>query len=91
MLWSYRSFLTFWFLIKAALNERNLGLIIVNVNMGTSGKEDERNLKHFQRPKLPWLRTFLQERGIQTSLEGKGDNNEGRRPAQLLSTSCSDH
>ena len=90
MLWSYRSFLTFWFLIKAALNERNLGLIIVNVNMGTSGKEDERNLDHFQRPKLPWLRTFLQERGIQTSLEGKSDNNGGSRPAQLLSTSCSD-
>ena len=58
--------------------------------MGTYGKEDERNLEHFQRPKLPWLRTFLQERGIQTSLESKGDNNEGRRPSQLLSTSCSD-
>ena len=66
-------------MIKAALNEQNLYLIIVNVNMGTYGKEDERNLDHFQRP-------FLQERGIQTSLEGKGDNNEGRRPAQLLST-----
>ena len=49
MLWSYRSFFTFWFLIKAALNERNLYPIIVNVNMGTSGKEDERNLKHFHR------------------------------------------
>ena len=56
-------------MIKAALNERNLCLIIVNVNMGTSGKEDERNLEYFQRPKLPRLQTFLQKRGIQTSLE----------------------
>ena len=78
-------------MIKAALNEQNLCLIIVNVNMGRYGKEDERNLEHFQRSKLPWLRTFLQERGVQTSLEGKSDNNVGRRPAQLLSTSCSDH
>ena len=70
-------------MIKAALNERNLCLIIVNVNMGTSGKEDERNLEYFQRPKLPRLQTFLQERGSQTTLEGKGDNNEGRRPSQL--------
>ena len=56
-------------MIKAALNKQNLCLIIVNVNMGTYGKEDDRNLEHFQRPKLLWLRTFLQERGVQTSLK----------------------
>ena len=32
----------------------------------------ERNLEYFQRQKFPWLRTFLQEIGIQTSSEGKG-------------------
>ena len=55
--------------------------------MGTSEEEGERNLEYFQGRKLPWLRTFLQERGIQISLEGKGDNNRGVRPTQLLSTS----
>ena len=34
-------------------------------------EEGEKNLRYFQRQKLPWLRTFLQERGIQTSSEGK--------------------
>ena len=42
--------------------------------MGTSEEEDERNLEYFQRKKLPWLRTFFQERGIQTCSEGKGEN-----------------
>lgn len=36
-----------------------------------SEEEGERNLQNFQRQKLPWLQTFLQERGTQTSLEGK--------------------
>ena len=31
---------------------------------------DEKNREYFQRQKLPWLRTFLQERGIQTSCDG---------------------
>ena len=48
--------------------------------MGTSEEEDERNLEYFQRKKLPWLRTFFQERGIQTCSEGKGEN-DGRRTA----------
>ena len=55
--------------------------------MGTSEQEGEGNLEYFQGQKLPWLRTFLQERGIQTSSESKGDNNGGGRPTQLLSTS----
>ena len=52
--------------------------------MGTSEEEDERNLDYFQGQKLLWLRTFLQERGIQTSLEGKGDDNGGGRPNPVL-------
>ena len=59
--------------------------------MGTSEEEGERNLEHFQGQKLPWLRTFLQERGIQISSEGKGDNNRDVRPTQLLSTSFHTH
>ena len=43
--------------------------------MGTSEEESERNLEYFQRQKSPLLRRFLQERGIQTPSEGKGDNN----------------
>ena len=39
--------------------------------MVTSEEEGERNQQYFHRQKLPWLRTFLQERGIQTSSEGK--------------------
>ena len=39
--------------------------------MVTSKEEGERNLQYLQRQQLPWLRTFLQERGIQTSSEGK--------------------
>ena len=59
--------------------------------MGTSEEEGERNLEYFQVQKLPWLRTFLQERGIQISSEGKGDNNGGVRRIQLLSTSFNTH
>ena len=59
--------------------------------MGTSEEEGERNLEHFQGQKLPWLRTFLQERGIHISSEGKGDNNGDVRPTQLLSTSFHTH
>ena len=52
--------------------------------MGTTSEEEgERNLEYFQGQKLPWLRTFLQERGIQISSEGKGDNNRGVRPMQV--------
>ena len=61
------------------------------VDMGTSEEEGERNLEYFQGQKLPWLRTFLQERGIQISSEGKGDNNGVVRPTQLLSTSFNPH
>ena len=39
--------------------------------MGTYEEEGERNLEHFQGQKLPWLRTFLQERGIQISSEAR--------------------
>ena len=60
--------------------------------MGTTSEEEgERNLEYFQGQKLPWLRMFLQERGIQISSEGKGDNNRGVRPTQLLSTSFNTH
>ena len=59
--------------------------------MGTSEEEGERNLEYFQGQKLPWLRTFLQERGIQISSEGKGDNNRGVRPMQLLSMLFNTH
>ena len=59
--------------------------------MGTSEEDGERNLEYFQGRKLPWLRTFLLERGIQISSEGKGDNNGGVRPTQLLSTSFNTH
>ena len=59
--------------------------------MGTSEEQDERNLEYFQSQKLPWLRTFLQERRVQTSPEGKGDNNGGGRPTQRLSKSCNIH
>ena len=52
-------------MIEAALNEQKLWLIIVD--MGRSEEEGERSLKYFQGQKLPWLRTFLQERSIQTS------------------------
>ena len=62
-------------MIEAALNEQNLWLI--NGDIGTFEEEDERNLDYIQGQKLLWLRTFLQERGIQTSLEGKDDNKWG--------------
>ena len=52
-------------MIEAALNEQKLWLIIVD--MGRSEEEGERSLKYFQGQKLPWLRTFRQERSIQTS------------------------
>ena len=76
-------------MIEPALNKQNLWLIIVD--MGTSEEEGERNLEYFQGQKLPWLRRFLEERGIQPSSEGKGDNNSGGRPTQLLSTLCNSH
>ena len=59
--------------------------------MGTSEEKGETNLEYFQGQKLPWLRTFLQERGIQISSEGKGDNKSGVRLTQLLSTSFNTH
>ena len=52
-------------MIEAALNEQKLWLIIVD--MGRSEEEGKRNLEYFQGQKLPWLRTFVQERSIQTS------------------------
>ena len=54
--------------------------------MATSEEQGERNLQFFQRQKLPWLRTFLQERGIQTSSEGKG-----KRKAELVELAFNAH
>ena len=59
--------------------------------MGTSEEEGEKNPEYFQGQKLPWLQTFFQERGIQISSEGKGDNNRGVKLTQLLSTSFNTH
>ena len=54
--------------------------------MGTAEEGGERNLQYFQHQKLPWLRTFLQERGIQTSSEGKG-----KRKAELVELAFNAH
>ena len=54
--------------------------------MSTSEEVGERNLEYFQRQKLPWLRTFLQERGIQTSPEDKG-----KRKAELVELAFNAH
>ena len=54
--------------------------------MGTPEEGDERNLQYFQHQKLPRLRTFLQERGIQTSSEGKG-----KRKAELVELAFNAH
>ena len=54
--------------------------------MGTSEEKGGRNLEYFQGQKLPWLRTFLQERGTQTSSEDMGVNNGGSRPTLLKET-----
>ena len=54
--------------------------------MGMAEGAGERNLQYFQRQKLPWLRTFLQERGIQTSSEGKG-----KRKAELVELAFNAH
>ena len=43
--------------------------------MGASEEEGETNLEYFQCQKLPWLRTCLRERGIQTTSGGRADNN----------------
>lgn len=50
------------------------------VDMSTSEEKGGRNFEYFRGQKLPWLQTFLQERGIQTSSEDMGDNNGGSRP-----------
>ena len=76
-------------MIEAAFYEQNLWLIIAD--KGTSEEEGETNLEYFQRQKLPWLRTFLRERGIQVSSGGKTDNNGGSSSTQLLSTSYNSH
>ena len=61
--------------------------------MGTSGEEGKGNLEYFQRQKLPQLRKLFQERGIQSSLEGKVDDNAVGRPTHLdiLFMSCNTH
>ena len=51
-----------------------------------SEEQGERNLQFFWRQKLPWLRTFLQERGIQTSSEGKA-----KRKAELVELAVNAH
>ena len=55
------------------------------MDLATS-EEGERNLQYFQRQKLPWLQTFLQERGIQTSSEGKC-----KRKAKLVALAFNAH
>ena len=62
-----------WLTIEAILNEQNLCLIIVDI--GTSGEEGKRNLEYFQQQKLPQLRECFQKRDIQSSSEGKVDDN----------------
>ena len=63
--------------------------------MGTSGEEGKRNLEYFQRQKLLQLRKFFQKRGIQSSSEGKVDDNGVGRPTQchldILFMSCNTH
>ena len=54
--------------------------------MATSEEEGERNQQYIHRQKLPWLRTFLQERGIQTSSEGKC-----KRKAELVELAINAH
>ena len=54
--------------------------------MGTSEEAGKREHKYFQRQNLPWLRTFLQERGIQTSPEGKD-----KREANLVELAFTAH
>ena len=73
-------------MIETTLNEKEH---LTNFDdMDTSEEKGERNLQYFERQKLPWLRTFLQERGIQTSSASKGENNGRGRPTQLLSIWC---
>ena len=60
-------------------------IIVVN-NMGIPEEGGERNLLYFQHQKLPCLRTFLQERGIQTCSEGKG-----KRKAELVELAFNAH
>ena len=54
--------------------------------MGLSVVAGERDLQYFQRQKLPWLREYLQETGIKTSLEGKG-----KRKAELVDLAFGAH
>ena len=54
--------------------------------MGTPEEGSERNLQYFQHQKLPWLRTFLQEGGMQTSSEDKG-----KRKAELVELAFNAH
>lgn len=55
--------------------------------MVTSEKKGEiSNLQYFQGQKLPWLRTFLQGRGMQTSSEGKC-----KRKAELVELAFNAH
>ena len=54
--------------------------------MATSEEEGERNRQYFHRQKLPWLRTFLHERGIQTSSERKC-----KRKAELVELALNAH
>ena len=53
--------------------------------MGTPEEGGERNV-YFQHQKFPCLRTLLQERGIQTSSEGKG-----KRKAELVELAFNAH
>ena len=61
--------------------------------MGTSGEEGKTNLEYFQQQKLPQLRMFFQERGLQSSSGGKVDDNVvGRRThLDILFMSCNTH
>ena len=59
---------------------------MIIVDMTTSEEESERNQQYIHRQKLPWLGTFLQERGIQTSSEGKC-----KRKAELVALALNAH
>ena len=52
----------------------------------SKGDEGEKNREYFQRQKLPWLRTFLQERGIQTSSDGRA-----KRKTELVDLAYNAH
>ena len=53
-----------------------------------SSKEprDQKNREYFKRQKLPWLQSYLSERGIQTSNDGKN-----KRKAEVVDLAAKAH